>query len=458
MSRPPVFQAPKGMRDYYPAEMLRRRYIERLWRDVSIRHGFEEIEGPIFEHAELYTVKSGEAILGEIFGVFSGKDEEQVAGAAAGRAPFALRPEFTPTLARMFAARAGELARPTKWFMGGPLFRAERPQRGRLREFLQWNADFIGGEDSPHSKAAADAEVLGCMVGLLEACGLSSRDVRVQVSSRSAIQQLMMARCGVPAEAVPAALMLLDRRAKMNDAAFRETARPLGFDVDAFDQLTRDPLTAGADDPAFTAVWELIQSSYLKEWCDADFSIARGLAYYTGMVFEVHEASGAERALAGGGRYDKLIELFGGPPTPAVGFGMGDVVLSLVLQDRGLMPEGAALLDQLGRRPASLRPDVFVLSNATAEAEAQVRPLVAQLRRGDAGAAPDARSAVGPLHARQSYRATRNIGKLLKEASDVHARFAAIIESGSEATLKDLVAGTQERVALSSIAGRVSGS
>lgn len=161
-----------------------------------------------------------------------------------------------------------------------------------------------------------------------------------------------------------------------------------------------------------------------REWISRTSTIVRGLAYYTGMVFEVHEAGGKERAIAGGGRYDNLVELFGGPPTPAVGFAMGDVVLSLVLQDKGLMPEGAALRDAAGARP-----DVFVISTGDDASEAALRPAVAALRR--AG-----------LHARHTYRSTRNVGKLLKEAADCGARFAAIIEKdGASATLKNLDTG-----------------
>src|SRR5436190_13533197 len=141
------FQPPKGTRDFYPQDMAVRRYIEGVWRQVSINHGFDEIEGPTFEHLVLYTHKSGPGIVSELFQVFSGKDEEQIAAMkAGGQAPYALRPEFTPTLARMVAAKANSLPMPIKWFAIPSHFRAERPQRGRLREFGQWNVDFIGDE------------------------------------------------------------------------------------------------------------------------------------------------------------------------------------------------------------------------------------------------------------------------------------------------------------------------
>jgi histidyl-tRNA synthetase len=197
-----------------------------------------------------------------------------------------------------------------------------------------------------------------------------------------------------------------------------------------------------------------LAASGVGDWCDINLNIARGLAYYTGMVFEVHEATGAERAIAGGGRYDNLIETFGGPATPSVGFGMGDVVLSLVLGDRGLMPTDAQILDILSQPPASYRPEVFVLSNGQPESDAAVRPLVARLRRGAESQAwlarPDRkpwdtdRFAAHPMHARHTYKTTKNIGKLLKEAADQRAKFAVIIESAGEATIKNLATGQQD--------------
>lgn len=426
--------------------MLRKRYIEKAWRDTSIRHGFEEIDGPTFEYADLYAVKSGEGILNEVFGVFSGKDEEQRAGG--GRAPYALRPEFTPTLARMYAAKAGSLPKPTKWFWQQNCFRAERPQRGRLREFGQWNVDFIGGEDTPEAKAAADADVIGCAVGLFHILGLAPRDIRIKLSHREFLSRLLVGGGVDESDLVPA-LSLLDRRAKISREQFGIEGEQLGMAPElmvGIEQISRTslPLSTFRDRswydstgishielPATEQLVGTLEANGIAEWCEVDFSIVRGLAYYTGMVFEVHEASGAERAIAGGGRYDNLIELFGGPPTPAVGFGMGDVVLSLVLQDRGLMPEGKALLDKLSEPGASLRPDVFVISNGQPESDAQLRPLVARLRREG-------------LHARHTYKATKNIGKLLQEAAGAHARSVAIIESSAAATLKNLDTGEQQ--------------
>lgn len=464
----PTFQAPKGTRDFYPRDLLRRRYIEKMWRDTSIRHGFEEIEGPTFETAALYKVKSGEGILGEMFGVFSGKSEEDLRQVREmGEAPLALRPEFTPTLARMVAARAAELPKPCRWFTAGPYFRAERPQRGRLREFHQWNVDVIG-DDGP----AADADVIACAVGLLMELGLGVEDVRVRFSHRRVLTEVL-SRMGIDAEHMASAFVLLDRRDRLRDDDLEAMAFEFGLsggDFIAFLKRPRGPTdlrgvlewapggsaSANLDlAAAIVGVEEELESSGIGAWCQADLNIVRGLAYYTGTVFEMYEAAEGRRAVAGGGRYDDLIELFGGPPTSAVGFGMGDVVLGNLLEDRGLMPEGEALLEAVSAPSASLRPDVFVIANELEESQRAVRPLVARLRRGveaegwlsREGRRPwdTDRYAVPPLHARQSYKATKNIGKLLREASESHARLAAIVESGEHCTVKDLRTGEQWR-------------
>ncbi|MBK7406480.1 MAG: histidine--tRNA ligase family protein [Phycisphaerales bacterium] len=458
-------QGPRGTRDLYPAEAARRRWLLERWREVSVRHGFEEVDGPTFEESDLYAVKSGEGILGELFQAFSGKSPDEVEQVkATGRGPFALRPEFTPTLARMYAARAAGLPKPCKWFMAGPFFRAERPQRGRLREFLQWNCDVLGLDIAPEkwhaedaegraevaeSKARTDAEVIACCVAYLESTGLTPADVQVRVGSRTVVDGLLD-DMRVPGEKHAEVFTLLDRRAKLGGEAFAEAASGL-LDVAAFD-ARREGLEsalkaggradAGFDSASLMRLFASLDEMGLLSWCTPDLSIARGLAYYTGTVFEV--IADGERAVAGGGRYDNLVELFGGPRTPAVGFAMGDVVLSLLLQDKGLMPSDEELMGLVGQRP-----QVFVLSNGTDEADAQVRRVVAVLRRGDLG-----------LHVRHSYKATKNIGKLLKEASGWDARFAVIVESPGEASVKNLQTGQQweGRVAINALAERLAAS
>jgi histidyl-tRNA synthetase len=443
MPEPASFQAPTGTRDMYPADAARRRFITEAWRRVSVNHGFEEVDGPTFEHLDLYTVKSGEGIISELFSFTR----------AGGEKTYALRPEFTPTLARLYAAKAASLPKPTRWFTAGPFFRAERPQRGRLREFLQWNVDLIG-DDSP----AADAEVIACCVELLSDLGLKQSDIRVRINDRRCVARLLAQI--VPMESVPAMFSVLDKRAKVRKEEFIGLGVALGASPqamvaldsildrsfplagEAFVQsgffehaaLSRDAFDVLVQD--LKLLYDALAARDLVSWCDFDFSIVRGLAYYTGIVFEV--VVGGERAVAGGGRYDKLIELFGGPATPAVGFGMGDVVLALVLQDRGLMPKDDELMRLSGQRP-----DVFVIA-ASPEADAAARRLVATLRRSQPAPEGSTQRRIPALHARQTSKTTRNVGKLLKEAADLAARLAVIVENDAEATIKDMRTGQQD--------------
>jgi histidyl-tRNA synthetase len=335
------------------------------------------------------------------------------------------------------------LAKPTKWFWQQNCFRAERPQRGRLREFLQWNVDLIGGDETAEGKAAADAEVIGCVVAMLEQLGLTPQDAVIAYSNRQYIETTLQETFRIAEGSMPAMFKLLDEAAKLEPSEFDRRGAQLGVEgeqreffswfagVRALEGRERWRTDSDLLGPLESALRDVGASA----WCDFRPGVVRGLAYYTGTVFEI--LAKGERAIAGGGRYDGLVEMFGGPATPAVGFGLGDVVLSNLLADRGLMPEGRELMERLSRPSASYRPDVFVLGNGTEEAEGQVRGLVARLRRGG-------EDGWAPLHARHSYKSTKNIGKLLKEASDCFSRFAVIVESAERVTLKNL--DTREEV------------
>lgn len=476
-------QSPKGTRDLYPEDALKRRYLEQSWRDASVRCGFEEIHGPTFETTDLYAVKSGEGILGELFQAYSGKAPEEVEQVKeTGRAPYAMRPEFTPTLARMYAAKAGSLPKPCKWFTGGPYFRAERPQRGRLREFLQWNVDVIGlpgdlgggggglnAEDAERSaevaeaKAWMDAECVECCVTSLHDLGLGMSDASVKISDRGVMDAILEDRGFTQTADKSAIIDLLDRRSKLSAEKFAWAAGEIGLtqsqfaDLDktiqlvtqySWQQVLHEMFPGDADTEP--SLGHLMNNPTISDWLKPDLSIVRGLAYYTGTVFEV--LADGERAVAGGGRYDKLIELMGGPPTPAVGFAMGDVVISLLLEDKGLMPQGAELMEAVSRRPASVRPEVFVVGADDEQSDALVRRLSADLRRGveadayrlagerkpwsvtryDAGS-----GGVRPMHARVSYKSTRNLKKLLADGEKQFARLAAIVHGPDRVQLKD---------------------
>ncbi len=422
-------QPPKGTRDFYPAEMAWRNHLIDAWRRVSIRHGFEQVDGPIFETLDLYKVKSGEGIVSELFSFRR----------HGGETDFAIRPEFTPTLARMVAARANALPKPIKWFATPNFCRAERPQRGRLREFWQWNVDLLGLEGP-----AADAELLLVAIDFLAEMGLRPEHVKVKISHRDTVRHILT-KMGVPEDRVVDAFNLLDRRDKVTAEEFGQQALSLGLDaakVERFEQTCRlkyrsgelqrmrDQLGADEELRDLEALDAQLRAFGIDEWCEYDLGIVRGLAYYTGTVFEIHETSGVERAIAGGGRYDRLIELFDGPPTPAVGFGMGDVVLTNVLADKGLAP-----------RDVTPRPDAYVI--AVSDAGAPLVPgVVSALRR--AG-----------LHTRMSYKATRNAGRLLKDASATRAAYAVLLDDKAAdgvAHVKHLETGDQREVPIAGLA------
>ncbi|MEO1277652.1 MAG: ATP phosphoribosyltransferase regulatory subunit [Planctomycetota bacterium] len=450
----------KGTRDLYPDQMLRQNYITKLWRDTAIRHGFEEINGPTFEMLELYTRKSGEGIVSELFRFRrEGGDDD-----------YALRPEFTPTLARMYAAKAASLPSPTKWFSIGPYFRAEKPQRGRLREFLQWNVDVLGVES-----AASDAELVSLLADALGHFGLRSR-TSLGMSNRQEMLQLLRL-AGLHDDAnIDQAFQILDQRSKVDEESLSDALKTMGVRLATLDnaiRLMKQAVLDGADESRFTVkrnqttidavsgkesslqteradridlkpfakVFDELRGRGLAEWAEPDFGLVRGLAYYTGTVFEV--IAEGERAIAGGGRYDNLIELFGGPPTPAVGFGMGDVVLGLLLDDKGLMPRGKELMDALSQPAASLRPEAFVFAGSEDEDEL-IEPLLASLRRGietdgfDGKPWSSHRYTVRPMHARRTYKTTRNLKKLLADAEKQHARFAIVLHGPDKVQVKDL--------------------
>ena len=417
-------QPPKGTRDFYPDEMARRRYLHDAWRRVSKRHGFDEVDGPIFESLDLYKVKSGEGIVSELFHFKDRGDRE-----------LAIRPEFTPTLARMVAAKANGLPKPIKWFCTPNLCRAEKPQRGRLREFDQWNIDMLG-EAGP----IADAEVIAVSVDLLRELGVGPEMVKVKLSHREVVRQVLRA-LGVGDEKMNEAFTLLDAKDKLPPEVFAEKAKALGLgdeQVQRFDAMCSQTYAvgeidklrdaAGIDDALddLVAIDQTLASFGLGDWCVYDLGIVRGLAYYTGTVFELHITTGKERALGGGGRYDKLIELFGGPSMPAVGFGMGDVVLTNLLEDENLLPDTLT----------QAQPDAYVIA-LTDAGDAALPGVVSSLR-------------FAGLHTRMNYKTTRKVGKLLKDAEACGATVAILLDDEG-ASVKDLATGDQQTVAINQL-------
>ena len=332
-----------GFRDFYPQELAERAYIMDVWRSVARRYAFVEYDGPPLEPLDLYTRKSGEEIVGQLYN-FVDKGGRDVA----------LRPEMTPTVARMVGARANALRKPVRWFSMPQLFRYERQQKGRLREHYQLNVDIFGASD-----VAADAELVACAVDIMRGFGLTSADVVVRVSDRR-ILQAFLESLAVPADAIDAVYAIIDKLDRTPIAVSTEKLAALGLSADAVSRIVTiasvdmaevQQRLAGSDAATYASEF----GDYLKyvaallggdaSWLRLDLSIVRGLAYYTGIVFELFDRSGEFRAICGGGRYDALLKSLGGADMPAVGFGMGDVVLGELLRSRGLMRASSTTAD-----------------------------------------------------------------------------------------------------------------
>ena len=323
-----------GFRDFYPEPIPHqdvwscdvRQHIFSKWRETARRYGFREYDGPPLEPLELFTTKSGAEIVGQLYN-FTDKGERAVA----------LRPEMTPTLARMAAAHERAYKKPIKWFAIPQLFRYERQQKGRLREHFQFNADIIG-EAAP----VADAELIALLIDSLRALGLSAEDFVVRLSSRNAWQEFYEARSQKPeARSEPSHaydfFQVIDKLERTPAEESRNKLAALGFALDEVNSF----INSGTPTAELASIIANLAARGLGEFVKVDYHVIRGLAYYTGPVFEAFDRKGELRAIAGGGRYDNLVKLISGDKVnlPALGFGMGDVVLSELLKARGLLPK-----------------------------------------------------------------------------------------------------------------------
>jgi histidyl-tRNA synthetase len=335
-----IVQPVKGTRDFYPEQMALRTWLYDMVRRVSESFGYQEWEAPILETIDLYAAKSGDELVNQQSFVFPDRGGDLIT----------LRPELTPSLARMVAQRQNELAFPLRWWSFGPFWRYERPQRGRTREFFQWNIDLIG-VDSPE----ADAELVAIAATFLKEAGLSPRQAVILVNDRKLVNDQLDA-LDIPSGNRPDFLSLIDRRLKMKPEDWEQNALDLGMSLKQLDGmkafLSNSDLWKRSD--TLVRVFAALQALGVEKYIRYDSNIIRGLLYYTSTVFEAFDMTGGvRRAILGGGRYDNLMAQVGGDPLPAVGFAMGDVVLSLVLESLGLLPAN------LGRSPADVLVTVF---------------------------------------------------------------------------------------------------
>jgi histidyl-tRNA synthetase len=409
----------KGTRDYYPADMAFRSWLYDSARKVSRAFGYQEFEAPFLETLDLYAAKSGEELVKEQSFVFLDRGGEQVT----------LRPELTPSLARMIAGRIGQLTFPVRWWSFGPFWRYERPQKGRTREFFQWNLDLIG-VDNPQ----ADAEIAAVICTFLRALGLAPAEVTLQVNNRR-LMDAALAERGIRAETRETAFRLIDKREKMASPAWEAYAREAGLKTEQIDGLQRILLDQDLwkQSAELTDFFEAAAVYGVREYLAYNPAVIRGLDYYTGTVFEARDTSGEFRSILGGGRYDNLVADVGGDRIPGVGFAMGDLVIGLVLKKYGKVPELRTVPSQ-----------VLVTSFSAQEITASMK--IAQTLRSEGIAA-------------EWYPSAERLPKQLKYADSLGIPLAVIVGPDEirqgRATIKDLVKREQQTVEIGELAQAV---
>ena len=335
-------QGVRGTRDFYPEDMRLRNWLFDNFTIASLSHGFEEYDAPVLEHEELYTRKQGEEITKQLYN-FQDKGNRNVS----------LRPEMTPSLARMVMAKAGSLPMPIKWFSIPQCWRYERTQRGRGREHYQWNIDIWGT-----TEISADAELISVLVTFFEEVGLTSGDIVIKISSRKVLEEVL-GILGVKGNQFAQTCIIVDIMDKLPSEVIEKQLSELGHssevvssiqsvlgikDMESLKKSLKGKSVAVSE---LNTLFDLIDSYGMSEWVEFDASIVRGLAYYTGSVFEAQDREGKFRAICGGGRYDNLLSTLGGKDLPATGFGFGDMVIMELLSDKGLVPELISGVDDI---------------------------------------------------------------------------------------------------------------
>jgi histidyl-tRNA synthetase len=408
-----IIQPLKGTRDFYPELMAIRTWLYNTIRQVSESFGYQEYEAPFLESIELYAAKSGEELVKEQSYVFPDRNGDLIT----------LRPELTPSLTRMIAQRQRQLTYPLRWWSFGPFWRYERPQKGRTREFFQWNIDLIG-VDTPE----ADAEIITILATFFKTLGLNPQDVNIQVNDRLLLENELVG-IGILDEIRSKASRWIDRRDKLSASDWEAYGREIGLNETQLDAVKRmlhnDILWEKSADLVrlFAALKVMGVSEYIK----FNPEVVRGLDYYTGIVFEAFDLSGdVPRAIMGGGRYNNLLGAVGGEPLPATGFALGDVVISLILESKGLLPK------DLGGSPASILVTVFDLERLNTSLE-----FAAALRR--AGLKVICYPEVAKLPKQFKYADRMQISTVVVIGPDEAAKDLV--------TIKDLSTGKQQMIA-----------
>ena len=428
-----TFQTLPGFREFYPEDLSRRNHIFRLWRQTAGAYGFAEYDAPVLEPLDLYKTKSGDEIEGQLFS-FTDKGGREVA----------LRPEMTPTVCRLVGAKASSLKRPIKWYSIAEFYRYERMQKGRGRCFFQFNAD-IFGEPGPE----AEIELIALLTQCLCSFGLTEQDFYVRLSDRN-LWFYYLEALGLDEARIRDVLGAVDKFEKMGDDAFKAYSEQFGelevglkAKVLEFLQIKSLPALEAVLAPiggeklaARLGDWRKLLGGLaamgLERFVEVDLGVVRGLAYYTGFVFEAFDRKGELRALAGGGRYDDLVQKLGGPALPAVGFAIGDMTFALLLEQRGLMPTFVQA------------PDVYCVIGGEAERRAAFADI----------------QALRAMGYRVDYPLKEvAFGKQFKTASDSGAKLALIYGAEELAKgivkIRDLGDRTESEVASTNVAATV---
>lgn len=414
-----MFQKPKGTEDFYPKEQAVKKKLFEIFGSLSEKYGFSQVETPSFETLDLLTKKSGDEIKKQIF-LFKRRDTEE----------FGLRFDLTVPVTRMFLQKQKELPKPVKWFYTTRMWRYERPQAGRLREFYQMGVEMFGSK-YPES----DAEVINLAIDMLKSLGLTEKDFIVKLNNRKLLEGLLVKF--IDEKKIPNIIRIIDKQAKINDEEFKKMLVEAGLKLnditklekilaaDTIDKIKELDMNAIASEgfDNLRDVYSLLDSKYVK----LDLSTARGLAYYTGTVFEIFDSKEEFRSICGGGRYDNLVELFGGEPTPATGFAMGLSTLSLLLAKKDKLPK------------VSLSPDFYV-AVVSSNIMGKAMKIVLKLRE---------------KYSVETDFLRRNLSKQISYADSIGAKKLIVIGEdeirSGVVKLKDLSSGTETETKISEL-------
>jgi histidyl-tRNA synthetase len=416
-----IIPSVKGTRDFYPEEMAVRLWLYDQIKTVSQSFGYQEYEGPILEKIDLYAAKSGEELVKEQAFVFPDRSGELIT----------LRPELTPTVARMVAQRQKQLTYPVRWWSFGPFWRYEKPQKGRTREFFQWNIDIFGV-----NSAESDAELIAIAAAFFKRVGLSAHQVGIFLNDRRLMDQELQRLDLVDPAKKKAVFRLIDRRDKLRPDEWQAYAvQEIGLSENQFEQLKSllDDENLWKKSPELTRVFQLLTAMGLGDYLHYSPEVIRGLEYYTGTVFEARDMDREGRAILGGGHYDNLVSDVGGDPLPGVGFAMGDVMVGLVLKKYGCIPE-------LSLMPANVLVTVFS----------------AELMEKSFSAANYLREAGIPTIC---FTEAVKLPKQFKYADRIGSRFVVVIgpdeAANGQVTIKDLSKGEQRTIEMDRLAEEI---